>query len=148
MLRCSIKTLPGINNCEKNPTKIGNQHLKNCVLMSQPVRFGTKECRIDLKLGCKSKFFRCLDVKKWSIWTLMGAWRAFIWSGLPKTCVAGPISGSIWGSMKVQEGPFVAKLSQVYEEVLFIVHWHIAKLEYRTSCQYRHSVSRQIDRKL
>ena len=43
------------------------------------------------------------SIKNRSIWTLEGPWRGFYRQGSPKISLAG----SIWGSMKVQEGSLV-----------------------------------------
>ena len=65
------------------------------------------ECRIDLKPGCKFKLVRCLKVYKKNrpIWPIKGPWRALLEQGSPEISLAWSILGSMWESMKVQEGP-------------------------------------------
>ena len=36
---------------------------------------------------------------------MKGPWMALFYQGSPEICLAGSILGSIFGSMKVQEGP-------------------------------------------
>ena len=72
----------------------------------------TRDCSgtehpLDLRPVCKFKFVRCLETHKFflSVWAMLGPCRALFYQGSSEICLAGSIFGSIWGSMKVQEGP-------------------------------------------
>ena len=60
----------------------------------------------DLKQGFKFKFFCCLEVYLKNIINMdLEGTLDFFLQDSPKNSLPGFISGSIWGSMKVQEGP-------------------------------------------
>ena len=68
--------------------------------------------RIDLKPSCKLKFVSYIKLTK--TMDQFGPWRAFYWPGSSKISLTGFISGSIWKSIKVQEGSLVYIINSGY----------------------------------
>ena len=82
-------------------------HFLNHLPLSETRHRSATECPFDLKPGCKFKFVHCLEtyLRKFISSAMMGHCRVLFYHGSPEVSIAWYILGSIWGSVKVQEGP-------------------------------------------